>query len=272
MSKLIIFDTETTGLNEEDRIIQVGAIISELGNPNYFEKPYNELCSSKIPIKIEAMSTHGIRQKDIENKPLFSETEFKKRFEELNSEENYLIAHNLEFDKKMLEKEEYKDKINYKLIDTLQCAKHLFEIGEEINGYKLPNYKLQTFRYMMFSHEEEELEAKKYGVEIKAHDAIGDVVILKMFLLKLFFKIKEKYNIKNPQNIIDKMVELTPLPVEVKIITFGKYAGKELLEIENIEPTYIDWLYNEQEKQKNSKNSKFDKDLHYTLDKIRQKR
>ena len=54
MSKLIIFDTETTGLNEEDRIIQIGAIISELGNPNYFEVAYNQLCSSEIPIKIDA--------------------------------------------------------------------------------------------------------------------------------------------------------------------------------------------------------------------------
>ena len=76
MSKLIIFDTETTGLNQEDRIIQIGAIISELGNPNYFEVAYNELCSSEIPIKIEAMSTHGIRQNDIKNKPLYNETKF----------------------------------------------------------------------------------------------------------------------------------------------------------------------------------------------------
>ena len=81
MAKLIIFDTETTGLNEEDRIIQIGAIISELGNPNYFEEPYNELCSTDIPIKIESISIHGIRQKDIDGKPSFLETKFRKRFD-----------------------------------------------------------------------------------------------------------------------------------------------------------------------------------------------
>lgn len=275
MSKLVIFDTETTGLNEEDKIIQIGAIISELGNPNYFEPAYNELCSSEIPIKIEAMSTHGIRQNDIKDKPLYCETKFKNRLDELNNSENYLIAHNLDFDLNMLKKEGFQNK--FKLIDTLQCAKHLFEIGEEINGYKLPNHKLQTFRYIMFSDYDEEIEAKKYGVEIKAHDAIGDVVILKMFLVKLFLKIKEKFQIKNSQEIFDKMVELTKLPVEVKIITFGQYAGKKILEIENMKennkgPSYIDWLYNEQDKQKDSKDSRFNKDLYYTLEKIRKNR
>ena len=60
MAKLIIFDTETTGLNEEDKIIQVGAIIAELGNNEHIEK-YNELCSSEIPINTEVMTVHGIR-------------------------------------------------------------------------------------------------------------------------------------------------------------------------------------------------------------------
>lgn len=265
MPKLMIFDTETTGLNEEDRIIQVGAIVSELGNNRYIEK-YDELCSSDIPIKIEAISTHGIRQIDIKNKPLYKDTNFKRKLEELNSNENYLIAHNLDFDLNMLEKESFENR--YKLIDTLQCAKHLYEIGEEINGYKLPNYKLQTFRYMMLTQEEEDKEANKYNVQIKAHNAIGDVVILKLFLLKLFFRVKEKYNITNTLEIFDKMVELTKLPAEVKIINFGKYAGKTIKEIKDIDSGWIDWLFKEQTKQKNSNDPKFNKDLYFTLDKI----
>ena len=281
MSKLIIFDTETTGLNEEDRIIQIGAIISELGNPNYFEVAYNELCSSEIPIKIEAMSTHGIRQNDIKNKPSYNETKFKIRLDELNNNENYLIAHNLDFDLTMLKKEGFQNK--YKLIDTLQCAKHLFEIGEEINGYKLPNHKLQTFRYMMFSHEEEDDEARKYGVEIKAHDAIGDVIILKMFLVKLFLKTKEKYQIKNSQDIFDKMVELTQkLAFVNKFININDLNKKlQLTEIEKITypfawvksgTEYIDWLFKKEKEKKDKKDKNFDKNLFYTLEMIKKNR
>lgn len=269
MQKLVIFDTETTGLNEEDRIIQVGAIISEIGNPSYFERAYDELCSVETPIKIESMAVHGIRQEDIKDKSSFSETKFKKRFDELNSNENYLIAHNLDFDKKMIEKEGYSNRIEFKLIDTYQCVKHLYQIGDEINGYKLPNHKLQTFRYMMFNNLEEEKEAKKYDVEIKAHDAIGDVVILKMFLGKLFLKVKSQYKLKSTKEVFDKMVELSSLPVEMKIVPFfKKHPNKTVQEIDKVDPSYIDYFYKQQKEYKETGDSYFNKDLHFTLEKI----
>ncbi len=275
MSKIIIFDTETTGLEEEDKIIQVGAIMVDLKD-NTYSKVYDELCSSNIPIKIEAMATHGIRQERTEGKVSFVETGFFQYLNELNNEDNYLIAHNIDFDLAMLRKEGFENKL--KLIDTLQCVKHLFEIGDEINGYKVPNHKLQTFRYMMFSEEEEDTEAKKYGVEIKAHDAIGDVVILTMLLRELYKKIVQTFNIKKPIEIMDKMVELTKLLVEVKIINFGKYKGKKLLDIESITTlnkwgkpegsSYIDWLYKDQKEKKESQDPFFNNELFHTLDKI----
>ena len=134
----------------------------------------------------------------------------------------------------------------------------LYEIGDEINGNKLPNYKLQTFRHILLTQEDEDEEAKKHDVEIKAHDAIGDVVILNLFLRKLYIKIMKKFNIKNQIEIFDKMVELTKQPVEVKVINFGKYNGKTILEIESIDPGWIDWLYREKQKENHSDN-KFNK-------------
>lgn len=266
MSKSIIFDTETTGLDEEDRIIQVGAITVE-SNDKEYSVFYNELCSSDIPIKIEAMSAHGIRQEQLNGKPSFKESDFFKHLNELNNEENYLIAHNLDFDLKMLQKEGFENKMQ--LIDTLQCARHMFEIGDEINGQKVPNYKLQTFRYMMLKQDEEDEEAKKYGVEIKAHDAIGDVIILKLFLRKLSEKVKQKFNLKLTKDIMDKMVELTKLPVEIKIITFGKYSGKTVADIKAEDPGYIDWLYGAEKKKLEMNDPKFNKDLFWTLDKVK---
>jgi len=240
MSKLIIFDTETTGKEEEDKIIQVGAIVVDLKDSQYL-KVYNELCSSDIPIKLEAMAINGIRQEQIAGKKPFKETDFIKELNQLNREENYLIAHNLDFDLKMLEKEGFENKL--KLLDTLQCAKHLFDIGDEINNYKVANYKLQTFRYMMFTQNDENVEAKKYGVEIKAHDAIGDVVILKLFLRELYKKVIQKYGTKNPIEIMDKMVELTktPIPVEKIIFPVGEYRGKKIIDIEKENPGLLTW-------------------------------
>ena len=275
MSKLIIFDTETTGLEENDRIIQVGAIIVDLKDKNAIEPPYNELCQCNIPIKIEAMATHGIREEEILEKPLYKDTKFKQRLDELNSEENFLIAHNLDFDLNMLNKEGFQNQC--KLIDTLQCAMHLYKAGDEVEGYILPNHKLQTFRYILLKKEREEKEAEKYNVQIQAHDAIGDVVILKLFLEKLYIEVVKQYKIDpaKKQTVFNKMVELTKLPAEVKIINFGQYRGQRLLDIEsNVEPnkwgkptgpSYIDWLFKEQEIARQNLDGKFNKNFHYTL-------
>jgi DNA polymerase-3 subunit epsilon/exodeoxyribonuclease X len=269
MSKSIIFDTETTGVLTEDRIIQIGAIVVDSKDRDYL-KIYNELCSTTIPVKIEAISVHGIREVELDGKPTFSQSDFVKTLNRLNSGENYLIAHNINFDLGMLTKEGFENKMQ--LVDTLQCAKHLWEIGEEINGYTLPNHKLQTLRYMMLTKEDESKEASKYGIDIKAHDALSDVVILKLILREIYKKIMKKYNLDSYEKIMNKMVELTKLPVEVKIINFGKYSGKSIKEIEQIDSGWIDWLYKEQKKQRDSSDSKFNRDLFYTLEKIRAKR
>jgi len=125
---------------------------------------------------------------------------------------------------------------------------------------------------MMLTKEDESKEASKYGIDIKAHDALSDVVILKLILREIYKKIMKKYNLDSYEKIMSKMVELTKLPVEVKIINFGKYSGKSIKEIEQIDSGWIDWLYREQKKQRDSSDSKFNRDLFYTLEKIRAKR
>ena len=50
---LIIFDTETTGLNEEDRIIQIGIDFNN-------EFSLSEFCLTDVDIKVDAMAISGI--------------------------------------------------------------------------------------------------------------------------------------------------------------------------------------------------------------------
>lgn len=264
MSKTIIFDTETTGVESDDRIIQIGAISIDSKDRDY-HKVFDELCSSTKAISIGAMATHGIREVELEGKPPFKETEFYRYLIQNNKKENYLVAHNIGFDLDMLQREGFENSMQ--LIDTLQCIRHLYEIGDEINGYKVPNHKLQTFRYMLFSKDDEDREASRYGIEIKAHDAIGDVVILKLLLREIYKKIIDKYALKSYEEVMQKMVRLTQEPIEIKVINFGKHNGKSISQIEQIDSGWINWLYKEQKKQKDSNDSKFNKDLFYTLEK-----
>jgi len=105
-AKYVLFDTETTGGNEEARIIQIGLIIVDAKEPI---EVYDELCSCEVPIKIEAMEVHNITLDLLENKPKFIDSRFYRRLNELNSSENFLIAHNLPFDLGMLQKEGFQN-------------------------------------------------------------------------------------------------------------------------------------------------------------------
>lgn len=240
MAKYILFDTETTGAGAQDRIIQVGAMVVH-GRDNI--EVFDELCSADVPIGIEAMEVHNITPDVIENQPPFSQTEFAKKVAELNQKENYLIAHNISFDLGMLEKEGFQN--NYTSIDTLRCAKHLLPDS--------PYHRLQYLRYALELYRTEGQEADKLGITIKAHDAIGDVLVMKLLLSKLVRLTQEKYAGVNP---MQKLAELTQTPVLIKTFKFGKYKDREIAEICKADSGYIKWMQN---------NLDMDEDMMYTL-------
>ena len=241
MPSYILFDTETTGNQEVDRIIQVGAMI--LHTKSNIEI-YDELCSAEQEISIEAMEVHHITPDIIKNKPPYKDTNFASRLEELNKPSNFLIAHNIGFDLGMIKKEGFVN--HYKLIDTVRCAKHLYP--------ELPFHRLQYLRYALKLYLDEEAEASKRGITIKAHDAIGDVLILKLLLSKL----KQRVQIEYPQrDIMDVMVELTNKPVLMQIFKFGKYKGRLIDEIASEDMGYLQWMY---------KTLELDEDMRYTLE------
>jgi len=243
MAKYILFDTETTGNQEEDRIIQVGAMIVDAKGE---VEVYDELCSTVLPIKISAMAVHGITPDLIEGKGKFTETNFYKTLKSLNNQENYLIAHNMPFDMGMMKKEGFESKIQ--IIDTLRVAKHLLKESE--------SHALQYLRYGLELYKDEQAEANKYNIVIKAHDAIGDVLVMKLLLSKLVAITKEQFPNINP---MIKMEELTRTPIFIEIFKFGKHKGKKIQEVCDSDMNYINWM---------QKNMDLDVDMKYTLDKI----
>ncbi len=241
MAAYVLFDTETTGNQEQDRIIQVGAmIVHSKENIEVFD----ELCSTDVNISIEAMEVHNITPDVIENQPPFSETAFAKKVAELNQKENYLIAHNISFDLGMLKKEGFEN--HYTLIDTLRCAKHLLP--------ESPYHRLQYLRYSLELYKTEGVEANKQNITIKAHDAIGDVLVMKLLLSQLVRLTQENYAGVNP---MQKLAELTQTPVMMKTFKFGKYKGREISEISGEDMGYIKWMRN---------NLDLDEDMMFTLD------
>jgi DNA polymerase-3 subunit epsilon/exodeoxyribonuclease X len=147
----------------------------------------------------------------------------------------------------MLQKEGFENKM--KLIDTLRVLKHLLPDEEA--------HRLQYFRYKWELYKEEEAEAKKLGITIKAHDAIGDVLTLKLLLGKLRCLIQERF----PQeNSVAKMVELTKEPIFIKSFRFGKHKGKQLSDVAKQDPSYLRWMLDQFEN--------LDDDLRYSILKV----
>jgi len=207
---------------------------------------YDELCSTDVAIKLEAMEVHNITPDVIEGKDPFSTTKFWNDLQGLNDEGNYLIAHNIQFDLGMLKKEGFQNRM--KLIDTLRCSKHLFPESSY--------HRLQYFRYSLGLYKKEKAEADKYNITIKAHDAIGDVLVMKLLLSELVVKVKEKYAGVNP---MVKLEELTQTPVVLQSFKFGKYKGEEIEDIARSDAGYIKWML---------KSLELDEDLKYTLERV----
>lgn len=245
MTKYILFDTETTGNAQEDRIIQLGGMI--VSGKNDIEC-YDELCICDEEIKLEAMEVHNITPDMLIGKPECTQTQFYNKLLEFNNPNNYLIAHNIKFDMGMLEKEGFKNQ--YTIIDTLRAARHLLE--------DLPYHRLQYLRYALDLYMVEEEEAKKLNIAIKAHDAIGDVLVMKLLLSELVKLAKAKHTEeKNPMKTLAK---LTNTPVMVKKFRFGKYKGRFVNEVAMEDPGYLNWMRNSMED--------MDEDLKYTIDTV----
>jgi DNA polymerase III epsilon subunit-like protein len=230
----ILFDTETTGIGEGDRVCQVAIGLMEADGTRYI----SEYCQPPVAMSIHAMSVHGITPEKLQDKPTFEKLDSYRILQEMNEAGNVLVAHNASFDIDMIKKEgiEWQGGV----IDTLRCAKHLLPNEE--------SHALQYLRYSLSLYKEEgceeELELRAKFDTFSAHDALFDIYVLKKLLKKLFIL----------AGSAQKLLELSKTPVMVNTIRFGKYKNMTFEEIAKKDLDYLKWL---------SKNTE-DDDIRYT--------
>jgi len=100
--KIIVLDTETTGMLEKDRICQLSYLV--LNEDFEIEEVHNDLCKPPLPISYEAMAIHHITPEMLEGEPSCVQTKAYKRLLELNSPANLMVIQNAAFDLGMLPK------------------------------------------------------------------------------------------------------------------------------------------------------------------------
>jgi exodeoxyribonuclease X len=232
-SKIIFFDTETTGNTADD-------VICQLAYKNGSEI-FCELYKPAIKIPAEASAVHHITNKMVADKQSFKEsasyTALKDLFE---SPETLSVAHNAKFDLGMLEKEGI---LPSQTICTLRVARYLDKEN------KLPRYNLQFLRYHL-----------DMDIDAQAHDARGDVLVLEQLFGRLVEAMKKELGTESLNDIYAKMIDISSKPSLMHMFNFGKHIGKKVSEVAQIDSGYLDWML----KQK-LQNEVEDEDWIYTL-------
>nr|MDA3907654.1 hypothetical protein [Sulfurimonas sp.] len=71
---------------------------------------------------------------------------------------------------------------------------------------------------------------------------------------------KQQFSLENSK-VMDKLVELSSLPVKLNMFVFGKYRGLTFEDVLHSDRGYLEWLLREQDKL----GEKCDKNIKYTL-------
>lgn len=183
--EIIVFDTETTGLNKnQDVIIQISAIKFEIDNEgNLNKKDILDLyINPDYPLPPKITEITGINDELLEDKPLEEEA-FKKSIYPFFGENPNIAAHNEKFDVGFME-ELYKrnsKSFNPKYrLDTLEMARDLVD-KKESNSFKLCDV------------------AKYYGIDegVEFHNALGDVSVTAKCIIIFYNEYRKKDNETN---------------------------------------------------------------------------
>jgi exodeoxyribonuclease X len=214
MPKLVFFDTETTGNTEKDFLCQIAYKIGE--------ETFSGLYKPVVKIPPEASAVHHISNRMVADKPSFKDSgdleKIKSLFEDTN---NIVVAHNATFDLMMVKKEGIEPK---NFICTLRVTRHLDK--EE----KIERYNLQYLRYLL------DIE-----IDATAHDALGDVLVLERLYERLKKKIMAEEKLEEA-DALERMMEISSHPSLLHTFRFGKYNGKRIEEVLQIDRGYLEWL------------------------------
>jgi DNA polymerase-3 subunit epsilon/exodeoxyribonuclease X len=231
MPKLLFVDVETTGLEEKDRICELALIVQDGTETTAI----SSLCKSPKKIGTAAMAVHHITNECIKDALPCAKTAVYALLEEQNTEENVLIGHNVRFELSMLEKEGLA--VRLKIVDTLRCVKALIPECEQF-GLQFLRYELGLYK--------DEAAAQELGITLSSHRALSDA-----WHLKLLYEHLLHYA------CLEELIRISSKPVLLQKLLFGKYAGRYIEEISEIDPAYLHWMMGNIED--------MDEDLSYTI-------
>ena len=106
-----------------------------------------------------------------------------------------------------------------RVICTIKLARFL-----DKNGV-IPKYNLQYLRYFL-----------GLEIEAKAHDALGDILVLEGLFSRLNAKFQENGKLMDP---VQEMIQISSNPVMIARMPYGKHRGELFSAVPR---DYLEWL------------------------------
>lgn len=255
-NNVMVLDTETTGVDDGSDIIEFSASFP-LSADDSFEDVYNYTSRFKPThdVPAEASAVHFITTEDLENEGEFTYkcAEFYPLFEI----KQYYVGHNVQFDRRMLRKNnerffgnevtEFENDESW--ICTLKLAKKLF--AED------PEFQNLTLSYLWFKFE----LYKTCNHKIVPHSAEDDVYMCYRVLSHLVNIAIERGLIDTSKEIGSQVVTLCNTPNIFAVMPIGKHKGWVM---EEVPMNYIEWMLNNSD-MLNEDMPNFDADLAATF-------
>jgi DNA polymerase III epsilon subunit-like protein len=207
---LLFSDTETTGLIDPVRLVQLGCRSSVTG------EMLNELVLPPKPIELGAMAVCPIRWADVMYKQPFASHPVRKRLMELLKDHTF-VAHNAAYDVEVLANEGIDIESS---LCTRRIAKHVL---------KSERYSLQYFR-------------AKYDMPVEgpAHTALADALVVEKLLVILRAKVKELYGITDYREADEKMMELSNTPLSITTLRYWAGNRRRIADIARVDMGYLE--------------------------------
>ena len=152
--RIVVFDTETTGLDNDDEVLQVSAVDGA-------RRPLlNEYIHPTRKTSWEgAYAIHGISPRDVEHAPILKQ--IKTKLDKIFSSASLNIAYNIEFDDRMLRQSGYSIR---DVAPQTPCIDVMLDYAAMVRQSYGNEYKWQPLQGC----------AAHYGVDFEAHDSAQD--------------------------------------------------------------------------------------------------
>lgn len=203
--RVVVVDTETTGVSEIDQVVELALVTA---------KSWSSLVRPSCPVSPEARAAHHITDEELADAPTMANLLERRGLPEFApSSETVLVAHNAEFDRRVLIQSGVPvSLLPERTICTWRCALHLWPDA--------PRHSNQVLRYY--------LDLDVPPLDMSPHRALPDALVTLALLNRMLLECT-----------MERLVKITAEPALLGVVRFGKYRGTRW---QDLESGYLRWI------------------------------